>query len=111
MTTKARALLSSLLQILLHLRAQAVAQIGARHAEGDVGAQEAGFRAAVMPLAFEFHAVELLRFGETDHGIGELDFAAGAALLRLQYLEDLRLEDVAAGDREIRRRGALRWFL
>ena len=33
----------SLLQILLHLRAQAVAQIGARHAVGDVGAQEAGF--------------------------------------------------------------------
>jgi hypothetical protein len=29
------------LQILLHIGAQAVAQIGARHAEGDVGAQKA----------------------------------------------------------------------
>src|ERR1700730_15211144 len=101
MTTKARALLSSLLQIFLHLRAQVVAQIGAGHAERDVGAQEARLRAAIVPLALELDAVEFLRFGELDHAIGELDLAAGAALLRLQDLEDLRLQDVAAGDRKV----------
>src|SRR5262245_60477917 len=91
----------SLLQILLHLCAQAVAQIGAGHAEGDVGAEEAGLRAAVVALAFELDAVEFLRLRKPDHGVGELDLAAGAALLCLQDLEDLRLQDVAAGDREI----------
>ena len=54
-----RRALPSLLQILLHLGAQAVAQIGARHAEGDVGAQEARLGAAIMPLALEFDAVEI----------------------------------------------------
>src|SRR6266404_5256604 len=83
------------LQIFLHLRAQAVAQVGARHAEGDVGAQEARLRAAIVPLAFEFDAVKTLRFGKADHRVGELDLAAGAALLGLENLEDLRLQDVA----------------
>ena len=58
-------------------------EIGARHAEGDVGAEETRFRAAIMPLALEFDAVEALRFRKPDHGVGELDFAAGAALLGL----------------------------
>src|ERR1044071_4859922 len=93
--------LSSLLQILLHLCAQAVAQIVARHAIGDVGAQEAGFRTAIVPLALELHAVEALRFGEGLHRIGELDLVARAALLGFQDLEDFRLQDVAPGDREV----------
>src|SRR5205085_1599666 len=60
MTAKAQLALSpSLLQILLHLRAQGLAQIGARHAVGDVGAQEAGLRSTIMTLALEFHAIEL----------------------------------------------------
>src|SRR6266436_5510314 len=79
-----RAPSSSLLQILLHLRAQIVAQIGARHAEGDIGAEETGLGAAIVPLALEFDAVEALGFGEPDHRIGELDLAAGAALLGFQ---------------------------
>ena len=60
-----------------------------------------------MPLAFELDAVEGLGPGQADHGVGELDLAAGAALLGFQDLEDFRLQDVAPGDREIRRRGAL----
>ena len=111
MTGKARAPFQSLLQILLHLRAQAVAQIGARHAVGDIGAQEAGLRAAIVPLAFELDAVEFLRLRQPDHGVGELDLAAGAALLGLENLEDFRLQDVAPGDREVGRRGALRRLL
>src|SRR4051794_14454507 len=98
------------LQILLHLRAQTVAQIGARHAVGDVGAQEARLGAAIVPLTLKFDAVELLRFSQTDHGVRELDLAAGAALLGLENLEDLRLQDVAPGDRQVRRRGSL-WRL
>src|SRR4029079_16280671 len=85
-------------QILLHLRDQPVAQFGPLQAVGDVGAEEAGLGAAIMALALELDAVEFLRLGEADHGVGELDLAAGAALLGLQDLEDLRLENVAAGD-------------
>src|SRR5258708_31302786 len=90
--------LASLLQILLHLVAKTVAQIGARHGEGDVGAEETRLGAAIMPLALELDAVEGLRFRQADHRIGELDLAAGAALLRLQDFEDLRLQDVAPGN-------------
>src|ERR1700760_3244514 len=63
-------------QILLHLRAQAVAQVGAGHAEGDIGAQEAGLGAAIMPLTLELDAVEALALGKSDHRVGELAFAA-----------------------------------
>src|SRR5262249_13455062 len=101
----------SLLQILLHLRAQVLAQLGAGHAEGDVGAQEAGLRAAVVALAFELHAIEFLFLRKTNHRVGELYLAAGAALLGFQYLEDFRLQDVAAGDGEVGGRGALRRLL
>src|ERR1700736_147422 len=66
MTAKAPALLPLPLQIFLHFRAQSVAQIGARHGEGDVGAQEAGLGAAIMPFASEFDAVEFLGFGKAD---------------------------------------------
>src|SRR5258705_12154622 len=99
MTAKAPARLLSRLQILLHLRAQALAEIGVRHAEGDVGAQEAGLGAAIVPFAFEFDAIEALCFRKPYHRVGELDLAAGAALLRLQDLENFRLQDVAPGDR------------
>src|SRR3981081_309226 len=83
--------LTSLPEILLHVRAKAVAQLGGARAEGDVGAREAGLGAAIMALAGEFHAVEILRRRQPDHGVGELDLAARAALLRFQDLEDFRL--------------------
>src|SRR5690349_11557171 len=62
-------------QILLHVLAQALAQVGTRHAESDVGAQEARLRAAIVPLALELDAVELLRLRQPDHRIRELDLA------------------------------------
>src|SRR5437879_3972521 len=86
------------IQILLHLLAQTVAQIGARHGERDVGAEETRLRAAIMPLALELDAVEALHFRKADHRIGKLDLAAGAALQRLQDFEDFRLQDVAPGN-------------
>src|SRR5579872_680150 len=102
--------LASLPKILLHLGAQAIAQFLARHAEGNIGTQETGLRAAIMALAAELKPIEFLSFGKPDHRIRKLDLAAGAVLLGLQDLENLRLEDVATGDREIGRRGTL-WRL
>src|SRR5581483_2788120 len=84
-------------QILPHLLAQALAQVRSRHGIGDVGAQEARLRAAIVALAGEFNAVELLRRAEADHGVGELDLAAGAARLGGEDVEDLGLQNVAAG--------------
>src|SRR5205814_3259142 len=91
----------------LHFFAQPIAQVLARHAECDVGAQETRLRAAIVPLALELDAIETLAFGEPDHGVGQLDFAAGTALVPLQDLKDFRLQDVAAGDRQVRGRGSL----
>src|SRR5882724_8548562 len=102
-----RAPSSSLLQILPHHRAQVLTQIGARHAEGDIGAEETGLGAAIVPLALEFDAIEALGFLKPDHRIGELDLAAGAVLQRFQDLENLRLQNVAPGDRQVRRRSTL----
>ena len=51
-------------------------------------------------------AVERLLLLQLQHGVGELDLVAGAALLVFQHREYLRLQDVAAVDVEIRRRGA-----
>src|SRR5579883_217711 len=110
MTARAIPLPPSLPKILLHLRAQAIAQFLARHAEGDVGTQKSGLRAAVMPLALKLQPVEFLGLGKPDHRIRKLDLAASAALLRFQDLENLRLQDVAPGDRKVRRRRAL-WRL
>src|SRR3569623_3588805 len=94
-------------QILLHLRDQPGAQLRPLQAVGDVGAEEAVLGAAIMALALELDAIECLRLGKADHGVGELDLAAGAALLGLEELEDLGLQDVAASDREVGWRGAL----
>ena len=44
-------------------------------------------RAAVVALAREFEAVEGLRFRQADHGVGELDFAAGAVFLVSRILK------------------------
>lgn len=49
--------------------------------------------------------------GECEHRIGQLDFAAGALFALLENAENIGLEDVAAGDIEIRGRGPLRRFL
>src|SRR5437868_4246564 len=91
----------------LHFFAQPVAQVLARHAECDVGAQETRLRAAIVPLALELDAIETLAFGEPDHGVGQLYFTAGTALVPLEDLKDFRLQDVAAGDRQVRGRGSL----
>src|SRR5215468_348843 len=67
----------------------------------DIGGEKTDLAAAIEAAAFEFEPVERLLAGEPDHRIGDLDFAAGAAGLVGQNVEDLRLENVAARDDEI----------
>src|SRR5216684_3707029 len=67
---------------------------------GDVGGEKADLGAAVEAAPLELQSVERLRLGELDHRVGELDLAAGAALLSGKDIEDFGLQDVAAGDDE-----------
>src|SRR3954462_4144444 len=90
----------------LRFLAKPVAQVLTRHAECDIGAQETRLRAAIVPLALELDAIETLAFGEPDHGVGQLDFAYGTALVPLEDLKDFRLQGVPAGDRQVQGRGS-----
>src|SRR5262245_33912986 len=65
----------------LRLLAELGPEVGARKRVGEVGGEEADLGAAVEALAVELQPIERLRFGELDHGVGELDLAAGAAVL------------------------------
>ena len=88
---------TSLFQHPLELHPQRGAEVVTGERVGGIGGEEADLGAAVETLAVEFEAVERLRLGELDHGVGELYFAPGAALLRGQEVENLRLQDVTAG--------------
>src|SRR5215470_19456656 len=52
-------------------------EVSARERVGEVGGEEADLGAAVEALAVELQAIERLRLGELDHGVGELDLATG----------------------------------
>ena len=66
--------------------------------------------AAVEAAARELEPLERQRSSELDHRIGELDLVAGPALLRGENIEDFSLQDVAAGDDEVRRRALAKAF-
>src|ERR1700683_760454 len=70
---------------------------GPRQRVGDVSRKKSDLRAAVEAAAGEFQTVEGLRPRQLNHGVGELNFTAGAAVLLLQKIEDLRLQNIAAG--------------
>ena len=76
----------------------------ARQRIGDVGGEEADLRAAIEDAAVEAVAEERLGVGKGAHRVGDLDLAAGAGGLDRQQCKDLRLQDVAAGDHEVRGR-------
>src|SRR6516225_5468236 len=59
-----------LVEDLFDLDPEARRDILARERVGDVGGEEADFRAAIEAPAFELQAVEALRAGERDHGVG-----------------------------------------
>ena len=56
-------------------------------AEGDRRLDEAGLVAAVEALAVEAVAVERGAADQARHGVGQLDLAAGAALLAIEHRE------------------------
>ena len=61
-----------------------------------------------MAPAIEAEAVERLLADQLGHGIGKLDFAAGAGFLGIQHAHHVRLQNIAAGQHQIGRRGTLR---
>src|SRR6202042_787527 len=69
-----------------------------------VGGQKSDLGAAIEASALELQAVERLCLRQLDHGVGQLDFAAGAALLLGEKIEDFWLQDIAPSEDEIRRR-------
>src|ERR1700722_11784987 len=75
--------------------AEARRDVASRERIGHVGGEETDLRTAIEAASVELQAVERLRLRQLDHGIGQLDFAAGAAFLTRQNVEDFRLEDVA----------------
>lgn len=74
--------------------------------ESDNGTQIVAAVAGVIAAALEDDAVhraaDLLVLCELLEGVGELDLAAAARLGLAQYVEDVRVEDIAADDRVVR---------
>src|SRR5437660_12932921 len=77
----------------------------------DVCGEKADLRAAIEGAAFELQAIQGLRLRQSDHRVGDLDFAARTLLLGREDVEDLRLQNIASGYDEIRRRLVTRWLL
>ena len=78
---------------LANCRPQFQGEIGAIKREGDIGAQKAEFRSAIVGLTVEAHAVKGLGRGKLDHTVRDLDFVARALLEAFEDVEDFRLQD------------------
>ena len=61
--------------------------VGAGEGKGDIGGEKPGLGAAIEGAAVETDTAKALRARQPDHGVGDLDFAAGAARLVLQNSE------------------------
>src|SRR5579871_941680 len=85
----------------LHLGAQRRGDVVARQSISDIGRQETDLAAAIEAAAFELEPIEWLFAGEPDHRVGDLDLAPGAPALVGQDLENLRLQNIAAGDDQV----------
>ncbi len=84
--------------------------IRAGKSEGNVGEDEAILGATVESLALEVIAGEILLLGELQHAVRQLDLITRTTLLAFQDMENLRLQDVAAVDEEVRGSRALGWL-
>src|SRR5438045_2964358 len=104
-------MLGSALQQLGELGPERGRQLLARQTVGDIRQQEADLRPAVVDRAVEAYGVERLAARQFDHRVGDLDLVAGAALAALEDGEDLRLQDVAAGDVQVGGRRSWLWLL
>ena len=74
--------------------------VGALERDREVGDHKTNGASAVVALALEAVAVERLLADQLRNRVGELDFTARALLLSIENAHDLRLEDVAAGERQ-----------
>src|SRR5947209_19009399 len=95
-------------QQLLQFRTKGWRDVVAGECESDIGGQKTEAGAAIIGDAVEAHAMETLFLGERQHGVGQLDLAASPLFALLKDGENLRLENIAAGDIQVRRRRALR---
>src|ERR1700683_868808 len=84
-------------QDFLDLVAKTRRDVGPRQRVGDGSGEKSDLRAAVEAATGEFQTVEGLRPRQLNHGVGELNFTPGAAVLLLQKIEDLRLQNITAG--------------
>src|SRR5579871_2495082 len=98
---------SSAEAVLAEFFAEPGREVGAIEAECDIGGEEAEFRAAIVGDAVEANAVERLLGAQSDHAVGQLDFAPSPLLAAFEDREDFRLQDVAPGDDEVRWRRTL----
>src|SRR5271157_5586300 len=85
---------------------QARREVAPAEGDSEVGREKAQARAAVVGAPVEAHAVELLRAGELDHAVGQLNLAARPLLDQFEDLEDFRLQDVSPRDDAVGRRFA-----
>src|SRR6185437_3037587 len=80
----------------LDLGLEGIGQIWASECISHIGGEKSDFGAAIERLALIFQGVEGLAFEQRNHGVGDLDLAAGAFFLGRQEIEDVGLEDIAA---------------
>src|SRR5580658_9180581 len=72
--------------------------------EGDLRFQISHFVAAIETFAFVAQTVERLIANQLRHAVGQLDLIAGATLQRFQMDDHFRHQNIAADDRQRRRR-------
>src|SRR5579862_8262275 len=89
-----------------------VFHIGAGERKGQIGLEETGFVAAIEALALKAQTAERALGGDQlCERIGQLDFAAGAAIQPREMIEHLGLKHITADDAERRGRILRRRFL
>jgi hypothetical protein len=87
----------------LEVGAKAVGQVGARQRELHGGLQEAQLLPGVVPLALELDGIDGSTAPEGAEAAGQLDLAPGIRRGIGQDREEIRGEDVAADDGQVRR--------
>src|SRR5215208_6104561 len=77
---------------------------------GDIGHEKTDLVAAVVSGAAKFQPIEGLLVHELDHGVGNLDLAAGTFALLLDLCKNFRLKNVAARNYQIGGCGLALWL-
>src|SRR4051812_17406383 len=86
----------------LQIIAERGTEVGSRERDLDRSAEPAHRRPGVVASPLELVAEDLLLLHERRDPVGQLDLAVGATLGLLELVEDLRGQDVATDDRQVR---------